>query len=154
MYEDMQTTEAVNAHVVETVDVKKFRSSSYNYNFDKRSGLFMRWGEKPEDDPTFAPAPEILDLEISVNGCPGINGTTCPFCYKGNTSGPPTNMSFATFKAIFDKMSSECIKLIMENGETTLVPPEHFVILFDGRRVMAKDLGEGDDVRDFCVDMC
>lgn len=86
----------------DTPDKKSVRSASYNYDFDKRTGHFARWGATLDDDPTFAPTgPEILDIEISVDGCP--NG--CNFCYKGNTPKPATNMSFETFKTIIDKFS-------------------------------------------------
>jgi len=96
----MKTTAEVNAHVIDTEKFKAFRSAKYNYLFNKTNGYFARWGKRPEDDPEMAPAPEILDLEISVNGCPN----NCHFCYKGNNSGKPTNMSLDTFKLIFDKM--------------------------------------------------
>lgn len=80
---------------------KHVRSKDYNFSFDKTTGLMMRWGRTEHDDPPFSPiGPEILDLEISQNGCPN----NCPFCYKGNTSSAPTNMSFETFKRIFNKM--------------------------------------------------
>jgi MoaA/NifB/PqqE/SkfB family radical SAM enzyme len=74
---------------------------SFHYRFDKRTGDFSRWGHTEADDPQFCPAgPEILDLEVSVNGCPN----NCRFCYKGNTNAPAENMLFETFRAIFDKM--------------------------------------------------
>ena len=83
--------------------LKMFRSESYSYNFDLRSGHFQRWGKTIEDDPVWSPySPEILDVEISAKaGCP----LRCSYCYKGNNiGGTPTNMSFATFKTIFDKL--------------------------------------------------
>ena len=87
--------------VFETEHAKQARSHHYNFNFDKRTGFFARWGDTTEDDPSFCPVgPEILDIEISVNGCPNV----CPFCYKNNKNVPPTNMSFDTFKTILDKM--------------------------------------------------
>lgn len=86
--------------LIDGEEAKLVRSPEYKYNFDKRTGYFARWGRTLNDDPQFAPAgPEILDIEISVNGCP--NG--CRFCYKGNTPQPATNMTFETFKAIIDK---------------------------------------------------
>jgi hypothetical protein len=79
---------------------KALRSPTYNYNFDKRTGYFARWGKTHDDDPQFSPyGPEILDLEISVNGCP--NG--CRFCYKSNTPAPATNMTLETFKEVLGK---------------------------------------------------
>lgn len=61
----------------------------------------MRWGRTKSEDPQFSPAgPEILDIEISVDGCPN----SCSFCYKSNTPKPATNMSFETFRSIIDKI--------------------------------------------------
>ena len=87
-------------YVIDTPFSKCVISKNYNYIFNKKDGYFERWGKTKEDDPKFGPAgPEILDLEISVNGCQ--NG--CQFCYKNNTPQEPTNMSFETFKTIIDK---------------------------------------------------
>jgi hypothetical protein len=87
--------------VKENDKFKAVKSDTYNYTFDKRTGFFARWGKNQDDDPKFSPiGPEILDIEISINGCPNA----CPFCYKANKSTPATNMTFETFKAIFDKM--------------------------------------------------
>jgi MoaA/NifB/PqqE/SkfB family radical SAM enzyme len=72
----------------------------YNYIFIKKSGFFQRWGKTVDDDPLYSPiGPEILDIEISTDGCPN----NCPFCYKGNTNKDPTNMSLETFKSIINK---------------------------------------------------
>jgi len=86
-------------HVAETKDGKRVVGPDYNYIFSKKDGSFARWGKNKEDDPAFSPiGPEILDLEISVNGCPN----RCRFCYKSNTNAPATNMTFETFKRIID----------------------------------------------------
>ncbi len=86
--------------VTEDDETKWLRSAEYNYNFNKKTGLFFRWGKVKEDDPSFCPlGPEILDIEISVNGCPNA----CPFCYKNNKNTEPTNMTFETFKTVIDK---------------------------------------------------
>lgn len=89
--------------IKEDFDKKSFKSSIYNYNFDKTNGFFMRWGENKNDDPLFSPfGPEILDLEISSGGdCLG----NCRFCYKGNGGSQKThNMTLDEFKVIFHKM--------------------------------------------------
>ena len=89
--------------IFQNARIKAFRSFAYNYTFDLRSGNFRRWGHKPEKDPVWSPfGPELVDIEISAGGgCP----MRCSFCYKGNgTGGTPTNMSFSTFKSIFDKL--------------------------------------------------
>lgn len=89
--------------VIEDSREKKVKSKNYNYYFNKKTGLFLRWGETKENDPTFSPVgPEILDLEISTGGdCLG----NCPFCYKSNGGSKPTyNMSLDDFKNIFHKL--------------------------------------------------
>lgn len=88
-----------NYLLMDSKKAKVVLGEDYNYIFDKINGEFKRWGKTLEDDPTFSPVgPEILDLEISVNGCP--NG--CRFCYKNNNNEPATNMSLDTFKKIID----------------------------------------------------
>jgi hypothetical protein len=81
--------------------VKMIRSETFNYNFSKLSGYFERWGRTKDENPEFCPfGPELMDIEISINGCPN----NCAFCYKDNKNIPPTNMSFETFKTICDKL--------------------------------------------------
>lgn len=99
-------------------DTKKAaRSSWYNYNFDKRTGYFVRWGKDMEDNPIYGPCPEILDLECTTicKGVPGMpvsqkqpDGSiimveakpiVCKFCYKGNTPNGK-NMTLETFKRV------------------------------------------------------
>ena len=88
-------------YVVDGSFTKIAYGPDYNFIFDKRNGDFKRWGTSFEDDPLFSPiGPEILDLEISVNGCPA----GCNFCYKNNTNEPAQNMPFETFKHIMDNM--------------------------------------------------
>lgn len=92
--------------IKETETQKFVRSKSYNYNFDKKTGHFVRWGKTIEDDPIMAPFPEILDIEVEerCNGVPGLNGveSPCRFCYKSNTKNGRT-MTFETFKKVFAK---------------------------------------------------
>lgn len=73
-----------------------------------QTGHFMRWGEKYEDDPTWAPVPEILDLELSTicSGIPSKGSSIpapCKHCYRSNKP-IGKNMPFETFKKIIDKM--------------------------------------------------
>lgn len=90
-------------------DRKCVRSDEYNYIFNPNTGFFARWGATTEDDPQFAPFPEILDIEVTTK-CDGPGGKLCKFCYKANT---PTgeNMSLETFKGIIDKMkpTDDCL---------------------------------------------
>jgi hypothetical protein len=86
--------------ILDAENTKVCISKNYNFIFDKTNGSFHRWGKSFEDDPQFSPiGPELLDIEISVNGCPNA----CSFCYKSNTNKAPTNMSFQQFKNIIDK---------------------------------------------------
>ena len=88
--------------VFDSVEMKLVNSPDYNSAFNKKNGFFARWGKTQEDDPVYAPAPEILDLEISYGGkCMG----NCKFCYKENGGDQPVkNMTFDEFKTIIDKM--------------------------------------------------
>ena len=78
--------------------------NSYNCFFCKTSGLNIRFGKEVADDVEYCElGPEILDLEVSLNGCVPVPGSTnCRYCYKNNTNAKPTNMSFETFKQIID----------------------------------------------------
>lgn len=84
--------------------VKILRSPGYNYNFDMKTGVFMRWGTGFSSDPVSAPFPEILDIEVT-EVCAGPSGRPCSFCYKSNVGHRGRVMSFDTFKSIIDKMS-------------------------------------------------
>lgn len=88
--------------IKEGQEFKAVLSPSYNYLFNKITGAFARWGATKEEDPIKAPAPEILDLEISYGGrCAG----NCEFCYKGNGGDQPVhNMTLDEFKVVFNKM--------------------------------------------------
>ena len=94
---------------------KIIRSPEYNSIFRKKDGNFKRWGKTFEEDPEMAPAPEILDIEITTicHGVPAPNKNNskepnkespCAFCYKSNTPNGK-NMSFETFKNVLDKIS-------------------------------------------------
>ena len=87
--------------IFENNDIKIVRSNDYNYNFNKNNGYFERWGKDLNDDPNYAPAPEILDLEITTS-CKYC----CPWCYKSNNVNGK-NLSFENFKIIFDKINKD-----------------------------------------------
>jgi sulfatase maturation enzyme AslB (radical SAM superfamily) len=89
----------------ENKELKLFASPTYNYHFNKKTGLFARWGKTEEDDPTCSPfGPEILDIEISSGHCRG----NCSYCYKGNSASEQhvTNMTFEGYSNILDKLTS------------------------------------------------
>jgi MoaA/NifB/PqqE/SkfB family radical SAM enzyme len=98
-------------NLVDTARTKKLFSLDYNFEFNKVSGFFARWGERKDskDDPSFSPyGPEILDLECSTicNGVPDATGKVipCSYCYKENT-GKGKNMSLETFKKVFKNIN-------------------------------------------------
>lgn len=77
--------------ILETSREKLVKSADYNSYFNKETGFFARWGARKEDNPAYAPMPEILDLEISAGKCMG----KCPECYKCNGAVEEThNMTF------------------------------------------------------------
>ena len=86
---------------------KIVRTKGYNYNFDKKTGYFERWGKTVDDDPDYSPiGPEIVDLECTTicNGpASESGGGPCKFCYKSNTKNG-VNMSFETFKTVFHNL--------------------------------------------------
>lgn len=88
--------------ITQTGNTRICRSEDYNYNFDVETGKFVRWGKTFEDDPTHAPFPEILDIEITTK-CNGPANKLCGFCYKSNNPNGH-NMSLDEFKNIIDKM--------------------------------------------------
>jgi MoaA/NifB/PqqE/SkfB family radical SAM enzyme len=76
----------------------RVESDEYNYVFNRKTGKFARWGKTFNDDPQFAPMPEIADIEIST-----ICHNGCSFCYKSNTTNG-AYMSISKFRTIVDKM--------------------------------------------------
>lgn len=93
-----------------TDNLKKVRSPDYNFNFDRTTGFFARWGKTLQDDPDFSPrGPEIADIEVTTS-CSGPAGKVCSFCYKANTP-KGTNMSFETFKEIFHKLPTNLTQI-------------------------------------------
>jgi hypothetical protein len=61
----------------------------------------LRWGKTNDDDPVMAPAPELLDIEITTK-CSGMSTTgLCGACYKKN-SPKGINMSLERFKEVID----------------------------------------------------
>lgn len=52
-----------------------------NYHFvaDAKTGITLRWGRIPDENPTFAPVPELADISISNHCTKG-----CSFCYRNS----------------------------------------------------------------------
>lgn len=88
--------------VLETANWKFMRGDRVNFNFNKNTGFMQRWGKTLDEDPDFAPCPEILDIEITTK-CNGPANKLCGFCYKSNNPNGH-NMTLAQFQNIIDKM--------------------------------------------------
>jgi len=105
--------------------IKHCLSKDYNYRFDPSNGNFMRWGRTTEDDPK-AGFLEIFDLEVSEQ-CSGIPApgsdiaVPCAHCYKSNTKAG-RNMSFETFKNIFDKLPQTLTQIAFGIGDIDANP--------------------------------
>ena len=63
------------------------KDGDFNFYFNKKTGLTIKYGETIEDDPAYNPfGNEIADIEI-VKSCEGIRNSEgkrqpCQFCYK------------------------------------------------------------------------
>lgn len=88
-------------NIIET-ETWKYMRGDVNFNFNKQTGFMQRWGKTKEEDPDFAPCPEILDIEVTTN-CNGPANKLCGFCYKSNNPNGH-NMTLDQFKNIIDKM--------------------------------------------------
>jgi len=111
------TTEFITStfKCIEGKESKIFTSESYNFVFSKVDGRFWRWGKTKDEDPMFSPfGPELLDIEISINGCPNAGRTDgCKYCYKGNTNGPASNMTLEQFKKIINGISPTVLQIAL-----------------------------------------
>lgn len=108
--------EMVIAGIRENKEKKLLISKNYNYSFNKKDGMFARWGKEQEDDPLMSPfGPEIADIEISTV-CNGLNNRPCKFCYKSNT-GEGHNMDLHTFKKVFHNMPKTLTQIAFGIGD-------------------------------------
>ena len=114
--------------ITENSKFKFLRSDVFNYNLDKRTGYMETWGRIKEEDPQFCPfGPVIADIEVTTI-CSGVNGTPCSFCYKSNTN-VGKNMSFETFKTIFDKLPKTLTQIAFGADATLTSNPDLFKMM-------------------------
>ena len=100
--------------ILEDENMKKVISKDYNSIYDKKTGMFARWGATKNEDPQMAPLPEIADIEISS----GLCHNNCPFCYKANRKdGQLHNMTFEQFREIFHKIAKTVILTTFKSGK-------------------------------------
>lgn len=106
LFDNINTTQQliINDKCYKIIDGEKVKvvvGDDYKYIFDKTNGNFNRWGVTYDDDPTVAPLPELVDIEIVSGQCMG----KCSFCYKcNNITNDRTYMTLETFKKIFEKL--------------------------------------------------
>ena len=72
----------------------------YHFLADEKTGITFRWGKTLNDNPTFAPIPELADISIS-NKC----SKGCTFCYKNSTLDGKV-MSVEEYCQVLDSMNS------------------------------------------------
>lgn len=111
---------------------KTVSSPDYNYHFNLKTGEFRRWGKTFTDDPKVGML-EIFDLEVSeiCSGVPPNDSdiaVPCAHCYKSNTKSG-RNMSFDTFKLIFDKLPHTLTQIAFGIGDIDANPD--LVKMFD-----------------------
>ena len=150
---------------IDTKDIKEYRSSDFNYSFDKHTGRTAIWGKNIDDDPEVAPFNMILDFEITER-CSGIgNYGPCKFCFPSGTliktldgdvrieeikendkvisyneNNKVINTVLETYKRYY---SGELITIETEDGTTLSMTDNHPVYVENIGWVKAKDLTEG-----------
>jgi MoaA/NifB/PqqE/SkfB family radical SAM enzyme len=96
---------------------KKCSTPDYNFVFNRKTGLFFRWGKDVKDDPEFSPiGAEILDVEVST-----ICSNGCKFCYKSNKF-KGKNMSLSTFTRLFKKFPKQLTQIALGIGDVDANP--------------------------------
>ncbi|MEM4261225.1 MAG: SPASM domain-containing protein [Candidatus Woesearchaeota archaeon] len=97
-------------------DWKYFLSEDVNNAFNMVTGYNIMWGKTKEETPKYSPyGPFIMDLEVSTV-CSGTDHGPCKHCYKSNTP-KGKNMSFETFKEIFNKMPKTLTQIAFGIGD-------------------------------------
>lgn len=125
-------------------DLRIFNSENYNWRMNMKTGFFVRWGKKFEDNPPYG-LPEIADIEIS-EVCHGVNGVPCPFCYKSNT-GVGSNMNLDTFKQVLDNLFFLRQYIVTTTDGTKIVfNPHDEIIIADNKKKIALDIVKGDTI--------
>jgi MoaA/NifB/PqqE/SkfB family radical SAM enzyme len=79
------------------------RRHSANYNFfgDTETGVTMRWGSSPHNNPVYAPWPELADISISNHCSKG-----CEFCYRDSKQNN-SFMSVEQYEQVLSALQSE-----------------------------------------------
>jgi len=141
--------------IAERENIKLASSKDYNYIFNKDTGFFARWGETKEDNPQFAPAPELLDLEISTGDC----SVGCPHCYKSNPKRDGYHMNLDTFKVLFSKLPKTICQIAF--GITDINKNPDFLAILEHTRengvipnFTLSGVGLTDEIAKRCSELC
>jgi len=159
--------DGVKFQVMDSEHTKILQSPNYNFTFRKEDGYFERCGATEAEDPLFSPiGPEILDIEISVDGCPN----NCSFCLPPGAKVNIPNgtkdvddikvgdsvigFDFGTGRIREQRVEEtysrhfdgELIIIELSDGRVVELTEDHEVMLGDGSQKKARDLTEKDDV--------
>lgn len=147
--------------VFDTPEWKCIRSKDYNFNFNKENGHFARWGKVKDDDPEYAPSPELLDIEVSTichKGCEWcfpagtkVDGINIEDVKKGDTVQGVDLKTGKTRQQIVEEVyvrdyCGDLVEIELENGEIIWSTPEHIFFTSDLNEINATDLSVGDDL--------
>lgn len=113
--------------IYENADKKLLRSETYNFNFDKKTGFFARWGKTKDEDPQFG-MPEIADIEITTICGGPTKIAPCPFCYKKSTL-TGTNMSIDTFTKVIERLCKSITQIAFGADSTLDSNPDIWKIM-------------------------
>lgn len=98
----------------------------YHFLADQKTGVTFRWGETLNDNPVFAPVPELADISIS-NRC----SKGCDFCYRASTPSGGL-MTVEDYCDVLDKMEDpkygNVFQVALGGGEP-LEHPDFFDII-------------------------
>lgn len=98
----------------------------YHFLADAETGITFRWGRSFDDNPIFAPIPELADISIS-NRC----SKGCSFCYKDST--PKGHlMTYDEYCQVLDSLCSRdncTVFQVAIGGGEPLEHPDFFMIV-------------------------
>ena len=98
----------------------------YHFLADKETGMTFRWGRLLDDNPTFAPIPELADISISNRCTKG-----CDYCYRASTP-EGVLMTLEDYCDVLDSMNSpehgNVFQVALGGGEP-LEHPDFYAII-------------------------
>ena len=98
----------------------------YHFLADAETGFTFRWGKTFDDNPPFAPVPELADISIS-NRC----SKGCSFCYKDSTPEGHV-MTYDEYSQVLDSLCSPDYGTVFQvaiGGGEPLEHPDFFKIV-------------------------